>query len=93
MNDVTVIEDLDVIEPNGNVISFSKQKPEDSTESFNFAEFLNKMSDKKDDIEDFLFIGVDKNGDTSVSAKAQNNMHLYWIVKRFMTHLERNLFE
>lgn len=93
MNDTpTVIEEVEVIEPNGNVIQFTKDKKETDVEEFNFEIFLNRADEFKKDIEDFVFIGTKANGETSVSAKAENNMHLYWMVKRFLNHLESNLF-
>ena len=86
------IEEVEVIEPNSNVISFSKEKTTEDNPEFDFREFLRRADEFKDDIEDFIVIAVKKNGETSVSAKAENNMHLYWMVKRFLTHLEYNLF-
>lgn len=93
---VVEIEDIDVIEPNGNVISFnSKKNPNNSEDNskFDFNEFLIKVQDQKDEIEDFIFIGIRKDGQTSVSAKAESNLHLYWIIKRFLRHLEGILFD
>lgn len=86
------IEEVEIIEPNGNVISFSKEEKTEENPEFTFPEFLRRADEFKDDIEDFIVIAVKKNGETSVSAKAENNMHLYWMVKRFLTHLEQNLF-
>lgn len=88
----TVIEEVEVIEPNGNVIQFTKDKKEEGVEDFNFEVFLSRSDEFKKDIQDFVFIGTKANGETSVSAKAENNMHLYWMVKRFLTHLESSLF-
>ena len=87
-----LIEEIEVIEPNGNVISFSKEKKTEDNPEFDFREFLRRADEFKEDINDFVVIAVKNNGETSVSAKAENNMHLYWMVKRFLTHLENNLF-
>lgn len=86
-----VIEEVEVIEPNGNVIQFSKEMNRDE-EDFTFSAFLTRSKEFEKDVKDFVFIGTKENGETTVSAKAENNMHLYWMVKRFLTHLEDNLF-
>lgn len=93
---VVEIEDIYVIESNGNVIPFnSKKNPNNSEDNskFDFNEFLIKVQDQKDEIEDFVFIGIRKDGQTSVSVKVESNLYLYWIIKRFLRHLEGILFD
>ncbi len=87
------IEEIEVIEPNGNVISFNKNKiSEEEVVNFTFKDFRERSKEFEEDIDAFVFIGNRKDGEATVSAKADNNMHLYWMVKRFLRHLEDNIF-
>lgn len=86
------IVDLHVLgeDPTSNVVMFGekeKEKPE-----FDFNTFIDNITKNKDNIEHFFYIGVDKDGNSTVSAKADNNLHLHWILKRFITHLESHLY-
>lgn len=88
------IHNFEVIEPDGNVIAFSKNDPEETvTEDFTFKAFREKSAEFEDDVDAFVFIGARKSGESTVSAKADNNMHLYWMVKKFLRHLESNIFD
>lgn len=65
----------------------------ENASDFSFKEFREKSAEFEEDVKSFVFIGVRTNGDLTLSAKADSNMHLYWILKRFMTNMERSLFE
>jgi hypothetical protein len=89
------IEEFEVIEPSGNVISFtgkSEKKEGDEEDVVTFKKFLEHLNNSKREIEHFVFIGVTKEGEVTVSAKAENNLHLYWIVKRFEKHIADEIF-
>lgn len=65
----------------------------ENASDFSFKEFREKSAEFEEDVKSFVFIGVRTNGDLTLSAKADSNMHLYWILKRFMANMERSLFE
>jgi hypothetical protein len=78
-----------------NVISFNKK--EDGTENgeakeFTIDDFLSNIEKNKEGIDNFFFLGLNKDGNSVVSAKADNNLHLHWMLKRFITHLETHLY-
>lgn len=96
MTDETPLEavNLSEEETSSNVIVFGKKNKEDDPEPIEFTidNFLENITKNKDDIENFFFLGLNKDGNSTISAKADNNLHLHWMLKRFITHLEMHLY-
>lgn len=76
-----------------NVVFFKDKNPNDEEKvKFTLDDFLENISKNKEGIDSFFFIGINADGNSVVSAKADNNLHLHWILKRFLTHLEGHLY-
>ncbi len=80
-------------DPIDNIIVFGDKKPgESEVKSFTIDDFLENIEKNKEGIEHFFFLGLNADGNSVISAKADNNLHLHWMLKRFVTHLENHLY-
>lgn len=87
-----VKDEMPEVEEVDNVVFFKDKNANDEKSSFTLDDFLENISKNKEGIEHFFFIGINSDGNSVVSAKADNNLHLHWMLKRFLTHLEGHLY-